>query len=62
MLDTNVSMVTFHKLQKEIIDGFNDTFWLVFNVSTFVHGYSKRYIDSRCSVNLIYYKGGVIRD
>ena len=53
-------METFRKWQNEVIGGFNQNIWLVFNFSKVGHGYSKMYVNSCFLVRLINDQGEAI--
>ena len=58
--EPKISDQTFEKFNKEVIDGFNDKNWLGVNIDKFGSGYSKRYDDSLCVLNVIYEQGDSI--
>ena len=53
LVETKISIGTFHKYQDEVIGGFQQNNWLAVDVSKFGQGSAKNYVDSRCVVRVI---------
>ena len=60
LLDTKISIQTFHKWQDEVIAGFNENNWLGFDIKKAGQGSAKRYVDSRSVVRIIDEQGEAI--